>query len=273
MQFLGLRYYGKASLRNAVLADALHLLGLRRYNKAEGEIFVRERLLAMADKKYAAFHGHLLPAGTPVIGVRMPLLKKIAKEITADKSVALEFLAGAADYYYEERVLQGLVIAGLKLEAKEQLKLIRCFLPKINNWAVCDSFCAALKNFRGFQKNGWKFLLKCLKSKRTYIQRFGIVMVLDYYADEEHMAEALAIFNQLDTDEYYVEMAIAWAVSVFFVRDFAQTFVWFADCNISERISRMVVQKCCDSRRITGENKLRLRELLRSRRNCEKRDV
>ena len=228
---------------------------------------MKERLFALADKKYAVFHGHLLPPGTPVIGVRMPLLKQLAKEITSDKTAAVAFLQTAANDYYEERVLQGLVIAGLKLTAREQLMLIRRFLPQIDNWAVCDSFCAALKSFRKIQPAGWDFLQKCMISKKPYTQRFGIVMALDHYTDREYAEMALADFEQIITDEYYVEMAIAWAVSVYFVKEPFFIYEWLKNCRLSEKIFNKAIQKCCESRRVSTEDKLRLRKLKSERKN------
>lgn len=224
---------------------------------------LRQELINHSDKQYQAFHGKLLPKGTPLIGVRMPHLKSIAKDIAKSPDAARSWLISAASDYYEERVLQGLVIASLPTDSDEQLSLICDFLPLINNWAICDSFCAHLKSFRKIQPDGFSFLKKCLKAKHPYTQRFGIVMMLDYFTDQEHVLSALNAYDELKTDEYYVQMAVAWAISIFFIKQRSITLDWLKKCHIDNFTYNKARQKICESFRVSKKDKLLIRSLNR----------
>ena len=229
-------------------------------------IILRQRLLALADKKYAAFHGHLLPPDTPLIGVRLPQLRKIAKDICRNQKDALSYLESALSDYHEERLLQGLVIAGLKTDAALQKQLIIRFLPKIDTWAICDSFCTSLRSFPRLQTDGWKWLIRLMHSPEPYTKRFAFVMALSHYADAIHIPTALAEIDRLKTDSgYYVEMAVAWAISVFFIKEKQLVLDWLPGCRLNAFTFRMAIQKCCDSHRISPKEKSALRLLKRCR--------
>ena len=223
---------------------------------------IKEELFSKADEKYKAFHSKLIPENIPLIGVRMPLLKKLAKDI-AKEPASRSWLANAASDYYEERVLQGLVIGFLKTDSKEQLTLIERFLPLIDNWAVCDSFCANLKSYKKLQSKGFSLLLKYLKNKKPYTQRFAIVMLLNHYTESEHTAAALSAFEKINTNEYYVEMAIAWAVSVYFVKQRNLTLDWLRHCQLNDFTYNKALQKICESYRVSTEDKVIIKAMKR----------
>ena len=105
---------------------------------------IRKKLIELSDAKYKEFHSGLCPGmDTEMLGVSIPKVRKLAKEIIKDNPA--EYLKQPAEEYYEELLLQALVIANLKIELEKKKEYIINFVPKINCWAVCDSFCAGLK--------------------------------------------------------------------------------------------------------------------------------
>ena len=220
---------------------------------------LRQWLEAHADKKYADFSARLLPPGTRLIGVRLPLLRALAKELAADSNAAMAWLRQAADGTLEERLLQGFVIGSLRIDFADRLRLIRAFLPKIDNWSVCDSFCASLKSLRRKREALWPFLDECLGADAPYAQRFGVVMLLDHYADKEYAPKALAALDAIQTDHYYVKMAIAWAVSVYFIKARDITRSWLANTQLDAFTYNKALQKAIESYRVTSEDKSWLR--------------
>lgn len=104
---------------------------------------LREQLLEMADPGYRDFHAALVPGVGNIIGIRLPLLRGIARQIA--RGDWRTFLAADDLLYYEERMLQGLVIGYAKCTPGEKLEHVARFVPKIDNWAVCDCFCWRLK--------------------------------------------------------------------------------------------------------------------------------
>lgn len=220
---------------------------------------LRATLNRQADKKYAAFSGKLLPPGTLLIGVRLPALRCLAKQIASRPEEAIGWLAQASDESFEERMLQGLVIGALRVDFSTRIRLIRSFLPKIDNWSICDSCCASLKCLRPDRKALWPFLMKCLDSPDPYTQRFAVVMLLDHYADKEYAPKALAAFDAIQTGHYYVKMAIAWAVSVYFIKAREITRCWLPACRLDDFTRTKALQKAIESYRVTNEDKVWLR--------------
>ena len=135
---------------------------------------IEKSLYSLQDKKYQEFQKGLCPGVVNIIGVRIPELRKLAKEL----------LENINDNYYEELMLQGMVIGGAKEDINTILKYVKEFVPKIDNWAVCDTFCTSLKITKKYKKEMWKFIQEYLKSDKEFELRFAIVMILGYFIDE-----------------------------------------------------------------------------------------
>ena len=124
-----------------------------------------EYLKSNADLKYRDFHSSLVPdtESNSIIGIRMPIMRKIAKEIS--KGNAREFLDISQTEYYEQRIISALVMGLIKTESFDDfVSLVNAFVPKINNWAVCDGFCAGLKEVNKYKKEFFDFLANYLES-------------------------------------------------------------------------------------------------------------
>lgn len=225
---------------------------------------LRQKLLAMQDIKYQQFHGSLLPGIENIIGVRVPLLRKTAAVIAAESwQEYLDEVLPLTDIYYEETVMQGLVIALAKMPLSQKLEYITRFLPKINNWAVCDIFCATLKEAKKYPDIYWQLILDACQAEAAYTQRFAAVMLLTYFTDDSHVQDALNLLTKLSSQDYYVRMAVAWAVSIFYIQQSQATLPLLQSNTLDTFTHNKAIQKICESRRISTETKQQLRLLKR----------
>lgn len=178
---------------------------------------IREQLTAAADENYRQFSVTLIPNVDNMLGVRLPVLRKLAQQIAKGDWQA--YLDKADSNYFEEIMLQGMVIGYAKAkDVEEQLQAAARFIPKIDNWSVCDSFCNTFKLARKHQERVWEFIQPYLHSSEAYDIRFGVVMLLSYYVDEHYVDRALQHLGRIKHDNYYVKMAVAWAIATYFTK-------------------------------------------------------
>lgn len=220
---------------------------------------IREKLFEKQDLKYKKFHSGLCPNVDKIIGVRVPELRKMAKEI-AVKDYA-QFLQICKDEYYEELVLQGLVIGYAKISIQEAFEYLKMFVPKINSWAVCDTTCCNLKITKKHMKEMWEFLEQYINSKNEYEIRFALVMYLNYYLTEEYIDEILQKVEKITNKEYYVQMAIAWLISFAYIKQKDKTEKYLQKNNLDKFTQNKAIQKICESFRVDEKNKEKLRKL------------
>lgn len=222
---------------------------------------IKAKLKSLADEEYRKFTSALIPGEDMILGVRLPYLRNIAKEIAQGNW--REYLESADDEYYEEIMLQGLVIGLVKTDPKEKLKLISDFLPKIKNWSVCDSFCAGLKFTKKHKVLVWDFLLQCLLSKKEFELRFAIVMMMNYFIEEEYIYRILLLLEGVRHEGYYVKMAKAWALSACFVKFQEKTMKYLHYNTLDNFTYNKTLQKIIESRRVDSETKKLIRRMKR----------
>ena len=224
---------------------------------------IRQDLFSMQDLKYKEFHGSLCPDMDNIIGVRIPKLREYAKELYKCnnlKDIKIE------DKYYEELVIQGILIGfQTKAPIKEVIKQVEEFIPKINSWAVCDTFCAGLKITKKYQTEMFKVIKEYLKSTQEYQVRFAIVMLLNYYINDQYIDQVLQILDNVKLDKYYVQMANAWAISICLIKYYNKTLDFLNTTKIDDFTYNKGIQKAIESYRITNEQKEYLRTLKRRR--------
>lgn len=225
------------------------------------ETSVKEQLRAWADEEYRAFSAGLIPNVENMLGVRLPMLRKLAKEIA--KGDWRAYLAEAEDDYFEETMLQGMVIGYAKADIDEILGYVAEFVPKIDNWSVCDSFCIGLKFAKQHQEKVWAFLQPYFVSKREYELRFGVVMLLNYYIEEPYISQVLRILDQVRHEGYYVKMAVAWAVSICFVKLPEPTMALLKNHSMDDFTYHKSLQKITESLRVDPETKALIRSMKR----------
>lgn len=222
---------------------------------------IRDKLFSLADEEYKKFHSSLCPDTNNMIGIRVPVLRNVAKEILKDDW--RKYLENAKDDYYEEVMLQGMVIGLSKMDLKERLEYVKKFVPKIDNWAVCDVTCAGFKFAKKYPKEIWDFLKTYLESDKEFEIRFGVVMLLDFYITEEYIEEVLKILNQTHHDGYYVKMAIAWAISICYIKFPKETFELLQKNELDTFTYNKALQKIIESYRVSKDDKEKIRKMKR----------
>ena len=239
-----------------------------------------KRLLENQDLKYRDFHASLLPNidKKSIIGVRVPVMRKIAKEF-ADSATPAElakFLDKLPHKYFEENQVHLFVVERIK-DREECLRRIEQFLPYIDNWAVCDG-----KSPKALLKDEKRFVScieKWLKSKHPYTVRFGVNMLMTFFLDVRFDKKFLKwvaaidenLFDDSDTgcaggkvratDRYYVQMVVAWYFATALAKQWEMAFPYIKNRKLSPWIHAKTIQKACESYRITAEQKAVLRAL------------
>lgn len=232
-----------------------------------------ERLKQEADQEYREFHSRLLPGITGILGVRTPMLRSLAKELL--KGDWREYISqvssawktdgqGEDGVYYDELILWGLCICGGFKKWEPAGPYVEEFVPAINNWAVCDIFCGSLKVAGRYPEEVWKFILPYLESDREYHIRFGVVMMLSHFADEEHVHEALERMDRIRHEGYYVKMAVAWAVSVYFVKLPHIVMPYLEHSCLDDWTYNKALQKITESFRVDKDTKAKIRSMKRT---------
>lgn len=220
---------------------------------------IRQKLFEMQDLKYQKFHGALCPNVDNIIGVQVPKLRSIAKEIA--KTSAKQYLELEDIYYYEEKVIQGLLIGITKLSIEDTKKYLKKFIPKIDSWAVCDIVCSSLKITNNEQEEMWEFLEKYINSEKEFEIRFALVMYLDYFINENYIDKVINNIKKINSDKYYVQMAIAWLVSVGYVYFPEKTYNLLEKRIFCKFIQNKSISKCRESFRVSKEDKEKLKQL------------
>ena len=156
-------------------------------------------------------------------------------------------------------MLRGFVIAGMKASVPHRLQLTQDFLPLIDNWAICDTFVSTFSLKAPGEKEGmWELIQPLFSSERTYFARFALVMLLSHYVDEEHLSEGLSLLERAKSEDYYVQMAAAWAVSVFYVKFPKETLSLLRSGRLSPFVQNKGIQKIRESYRVSPEEKAAL---------------
>lgn len=230
---------------------------------------IQEQLLALNEPRYRKFTTALMPGVTNVIGIRLPLLRTMAREIA--RGDWREYLATAKEHYFEERMLQGLVIGYAKCSPDEKLQYVARFVPKIDNWAVCDSFCWRLRTTE--RQPMWEYIQPWFHASTEFGTRFAVVMALGNFVDEEHLEELLQRLNEVNHETYYSRMAVAWAVSVCYVKFPERTHQWLDDCSLDDWTYNKSLQKIVESYRVNDAAKREIRAMKRPTEKRAGRDI
>lgn len=220
-----------------------------------------KQFLKLQDKKYQKFHSKLCPNVDNIIGVRLPELRKIAKEIAKDNWQ--DFISNVENKYYEETMVEGLIIGYAKIDIEQKLKYIQKFVPKIDNWAVCDCVCSNFKIKPNDRQKVWKFLEQYFTSTKEFEVRFVLVMLLDYYLEEPYIKEVFNVIDKISKTEYYSQMAAAWTISVAYVKFPKETMEYLKNNTLDDFTYNKCLQKIIESYRVNKEEKETIRAMKR----------
>ncbi|OBZ09273.1 MULTISPECIES: DNA alkylation repair protein [Bacillales] len=222
---------------------------------------IKEQLLELSEPAYQKFSAALIPTINNVMGVRLPELRKLAKQLVKDDWRS--YLQHAESEYFEEVMLQGMVIGYLQTDVEEILRYVADFVPKIDNWSVCDSFCIGLKFTKANKERVWDFLQPYLTSNQPYDIRFGVVMLLDFYIEDEYIDRVLSLLDRVKRDDYYVKMAVAWAISICFIKLPAPTLSYLERNSLDVFTYNKALQKITESYRVDQDTKKMIRSMKR----------
>lgn len=224
---------------------------------------ILEQLYALQDKKYAQFQSKLTPTIPPekIIGVRVPELRKLAKSILREQGNA-EFLLQLPHEYYDENILHSLLLSEMK-DYETCVSYVDQFLPYVDNWAVCDLLSPKI-----FAKNKETLMGKIREwsaSAQPYTCRFGMEMLMTHFLDADFRPEYLEIPASVRSEEYYVNMMIAWFFATALAKQWEAAISYIQQNRLSLWCHNKTIQKACESYRITAEQKEYLRTLKHKR--------
>lgn len=219
-------------------------------------VWLRNELRTHIDETYKQFHSSLVPGLTEMMGVRIPVLRELAKK--AAKEDYYGFSEDFQSSVYEEVMIRGMMIGYAKFSIEEQQRELRKFVPLINNWAVCDSCCTTYKFMKKNQEEWFSFLEPYLNSSQEYEIRFAVVCLLDFFIQEAFIDRIFSCFSNIHHEGYYVKMAVAWAVSVCYVKFPEKTEEFLLKNTLDAFTHNKAIQKIWESYRVSREDKERL---------------
>ena len=220
---------------------------------------IEELLFGLKDAKYAAFQAKLTPTvdRSLFIGVRVPELRKLAKQLYNDPT-ASEFIHELPHKYYDENMLHALLISEMRDYGRAIGETDR-FLPYVDNWAVCDIMSP--KIFRKHKAELLEKIRAWTNAGETYTIRFGIEMLMSHFLDDDFMPEYIEIPAAVHSEEYYVNMMIAWFFATALAKQWDAAIPYLAQRKLNEWVHKKTVQKARESYRITDAQKAYLKTL------------
>lgn len=225
----------------------------------------QQYLFSIRSEKYQAFHQKLVPTNNNIIGIQLPVLRKLAKELS--KGNMEQFLKVMKHTYNEENMIHGFLVGELcnnkSYSLEEKFKYIKEFLPHIDNWGVCDSFCTSLKIASRYPAEFFQLIRDSLQEDKEYYKRFGFVMLLEYYLEEQYMPSIFEYCTQYNNDQYYVQMAVAWLLSMCYVKERETTLAFLRQNTLDDFTYKKTISKIVESNQISKEEKQWIRSHLK----------
>lgn len=214
---------------------------------------IQKHLFELQDMAYRDFHSRLMPGidKETIIGIRVPVLRKYAKSI-AGTELAEKFIKELPHCYYEENNLHMMLITRIKDYDRCLLEIER-FLPYIDNWATCDF--PVPKCFENHKEDLLPVIKRWIASSETYTIRYGIGMLMRLYLDTDFDPEYVRIVAEVKSDEYYVNMMIAWYMATALAKQWDAVIPYIEEHRMSDWVHRKTIQKAVESYRITDEQK------------------
>ncbi len=223
---------------------------------------LREQLEGLAEENYRCFSASLLPGTDNILGVRLPALRRLAKKIAkGDWKTAIQNLSHDT---FEETMLHGMILGYIKTELKERLHYISEFVPYINNWSVCDSFCIGLKFTVEHRTCVWEFLQPYFTSMKEFDVRFGIVMVLDFFIEPDYINRIFPLLDSIKHSGYYAKTAVAWAISMCFVKFPDLTMNYLHYNKLDDETYHKALAKITESSQVDNATKQKIRTMKRN---------
>ena len=222
---------------------------------------VLNELQSMAEENYKAFNSKIIPTEQTILGVRIPILRKIAKRIAKEEPI--DFIGSDKENIYELIILEGMVLSYMDKSFTELLPLTEAFLKKVDNWAQIDSTVCDFKNIRNEKKDVLAVVKKWLKSDREFIVRAGLVILLAHYVEKDNLMMIFDLSQRVEHTGYYVHMGNAWLISVCMAKFPEETTVFFMSNSLDDKTHNKAIQKSRESFRVSKEHKTIINHLKR----------
>ncbi|MDO4420428.1 MAG: DNA alkylation repair protein [Eubacteriales bacterium] len=222
---------------------------------------IRKELKKLQDKGYREMQVTIIPTleADSIIGVRTPALRQLAKEFAKREDIS-EFLSDLPHKFFEENQLHAFILSGMK-DAESCIRLVDEFLPYVDNWATCDQMSP--KVFKKHKQLLLEYVDKWIRSEHTYVKRFAIGMLMEHFLDEDFKTSYLTKVSRIRSEEYYVNMMIAWYFATALAKQYEDTLPFIEKQKLDKWTHNKSIQKAVESYRITPEQKEYLKTLKR----------
>lgn len=217
-------------------------------------------LESLSEEKYKNFQGKLTFTKYEMLGIRIPMLRRIAKMI--NKTDVKEFLKLNQNKYYEEVMIAGFVVASIQDETEFDEAFFN-HIKKIDDWSLCDSFCNSLKRLRENCTKYFEVAKELCFCKEEFISRVGLILILVCFIEKENLADIFIILNKIYSEQYYINMAEAWLVCELYIKYREETRKFLTNNNMNDFTQNKAISKIRDSYRVTKEEKDYLNTLKR----------
>lgn len=222
---------------------------------------IRKELKKLQDKGYRDMQVTIIPTveADSIIGVRTPALRQLAKELSKREDVS-KFLEDVPHKFFEENQLHAFILSGMK-DAESCIRLVDEFLPYVDNWATCDQMSP--KVFKKHKQLLLEYVDKWIRSDHTYVKRFAIGMLMEHFLDEDFKTSYLTKVSKIRSEEYYVNMMIAWYFATALAKQYDAALPFIEKQKLDKWTHNKSIQKAVESYRITPEQKEYLKTLKR----------
>lgn len=222
---------------------------------------VNEKLMELAEEKNAKRSSTIIPGAKPILGARVPALRKLAKQIA--KENYREFLEGCREEYFEEQMLKAFVLGYARDDIETLLSYADRFVPCIQDWCVNDGFCQTFSIARKHREKVFAWLVPYVKEEKEYSQRMAAVLLMSHFLTDDYIPLVLEVLNKLSFDGYYTKMGVAWCVATAYAKYPRETYAFLLDNQLDDWTYNKAIQKMRESFRISLEDKEMLQKMKR----------
>lgn len=217
-------------------------------------------LKSIAKIEYKNFHSKLCFTKYEILGIKVPIMRNIAKNIS--KTDYEEFLKLCTSTYYEEIMIEGLVLAYIKDE-NIFFKYFYKYIEKIDNWGICDSFCNSLKIIKNNPLKYFEIAKKLSLDKKEFTSRVGLIIILNFFIQKDYINKIFDILDSIDSELYYINMAQAWLICEIYIKYPTQTEKYLLNNKLNKFTHNKAISKIRESYRIPKHTKEYLNTLKR----------
>ena len=222
---------------------------------------INQQLMSFSKDGQIKYTSNVIPNSKPFIGVRVPELRKIAKQIA--KIDYQYFLENCPDDYYEQQTLKAMVIGYAKDNIDVILSYADQLIPKIQDWAVNDSFCQTFTIARKYRERVWEWLKNYAVKEDEFSQRVVAVLLMSHFLVDEYIDQVLTMMDRLQCPEYYTKMGVAWCVATAYAKYPEKTYAYLLNNKLDDWTFNKSIQKMRESFRVSDEDKIMLNAMKR----------